>query len=258
MFLDHTADQAALLSTVSSILSEARSRVVLDGRKASFDLELDSELESSGVLKVASYPEFGLSTAALVTHEVCRSASICGGRSVGGRPPVGLSRCATAAGGRDGRCSADGAPPAGRVSRARVVRRGRVVVPGFARGRRGGGCVFRLTSQTVLIVRTADSVRGTRFSLLRFEAWEQPKLHRGFGRSRYHGPRLCEPIYNFLRSGASGGCAKAPWRSRPAIQQSRDKQQPCFTPACLSPALFRSCTIVPRSTWCSRKPAERG
>jgi hypothetical protein len=76
MYLDHTDDQAALLSTVSTILSKARRRLVLDGNKASFDAELDAELESNGMLDSASYPDFGLSTAALVVHEVCRSASI--------------------------------------------------------------------------------------------------------------------------------------------------------------------------------------
>jgi hypothetical protein len=44
---------------------------VLDGNKASFD----AELEASGVLDAASHPDFGLSTAALVAHELCRSAS---------------------------------------------------------------------------------------------------------------------------------------------------------------------------------------
>jgi alkylation response protein AidB-like acyl-CoA dehydrogenase len=76
MYLDHTDDQAALLSTVSTILSKARSRLVLDGKKASFDAELDAELASNGVLDAACYPDFGLSTAALVVHEVCRNASI--------------------------------------------------------------------------------------------------------------------------------------------------------------------------------------
>ena len=76
MFLDISDDQDALLTTLSAVLARARSRVVLGGSKASFDLELDAGLEKSGVLDAASYPEFGASTAALVTHEICRSASI--------------------------------------------------------------------------------------------------------------------------------------------------------------------------------------
>lgn len=76
MFLDPTDDQAALLSTVSTILSKARARLVLDGHKGSFDSELDAELESTGVLDAVSYPDFGLSAAALVIHQVCRTASL--------------------------------------------------------------------------------------------------------------------------------------------------------------------------------------
>lgn len=76
MFLDIRDDQDALLTTVSAVVARARSRLVLGGGKASFDLELDGDLEKGGVLDAASYPEFGVSTAALVVHEVCRSASI--------------------------------------------------------------------------------------------------------------------------------------------------------------------------------------
>jgi Acyl-CoA dehydrogenase, C-terminal domain len=76
MFLDISDDQDALLTTVSAVLARAKSRLVLDGNKASFDAELDAELEKNGVLDAASYPEFGVSTAALVVHEICRSASI--------------------------------------------------------------------------------------------------------------------------------------------------------------------------------------
>lgn len=76
MFLDLSDDQDALLTTVSAVLARAKGRLVLGGSKASFDLELDAELEKNGVLDAASYPEFGVSTAALVVHEVCRSASI--------------------------------------------------------------------------------------------------------------------------------------------------------------------------------------
>jgi len=76
MFLDTTDDQAALLATVSTILARADGKSILDGAKASFDAGLDSELETNGVLDAATYPEFGLPTAALVVHEVCRSASI--------------------------------------------------------------------------------------------------------------------------------------------------------------------------------------
>ncbi|WP_234683207.1 acyl-CoA dehydrogenase family protein [Bradyrhizobium monzae] len=76
MFLDISDDQDALLTTVSSVLARARHRLVLGGSKASFDLELDADLEKSGVLDAASYPEYSASTAALIVHEVCRSASI--------------------------------------------------------------------------------------------------------------------------------------------------------------------------------------
>ncbi len=76
MFLDISDDQDALLTTVSAVLTRARSRLVLGNGKASFDLGLDADLEKNGVLDAASYPEFGVSTAALVVHEVCRSASI--------------------------------------------------------------------------------------------------------------------------------------------------------------------------------------
>jgi alkylation response protein AidB-like acyl-CoA dehydrogenase len=76
MFLDISEDQDALLTTVSAVLTRARNRLVLGGSKASFDLELDTDLDKNGVLDAASYPEFGVSTAALVVHEVCRSASI--------------------------------------------------------------------------------------------------------------------------------------------------------------------------------------
>jgi hypothetical protein len=76
MFLDISDDQHALLATVSAVLARARSRLVLGASKASFDLELDGELEKNGMLDAASYPEFGVSTAALVVHEVCRSASM--------------------------------------------------------------------------------------------------------------------------------------------------------------------------------------
>ncbi len=76
MFLDHTTDQTALLATVSSMLSKAGGTLALDGKKSSFESELDTELETSGVLDAASYSEFGLSTAALIVQDVCRSASV--------------------------------------------------------------------------------------------------------------------------------------------------------------------------------------
>jgi alkylation response protein AidB-like acyl-CoA dehydrogenase len=76
MFLDISEDQDALLTTVTALLARAKSHLVLGGGKASFDLHLDSDLEKSGVLDAASYPEFGASSAALIVHEVCRSASI--------------------------------------------------------------------------------------------------------------------------------------------------------------------------------------
>lgn len=76
MFLDISDDQDALLTTTTALLARAKSRVVLGGSKASFDLELDADLERAGVLDAASYPEFGVSTAALIVHEVGRSASI--------------------------------------------------------------------------------------------------------------------------------------------------------------------------------------
>ncbi|EJN07255.1 acyl-CoA dehydrogenase [Bradyrhizobium sp. YR681] len=76
MFLDISDDQDALLTTVSAVLARAKSRLVLGSGKASFDLELDADLDKNGVLDAASYPEFGVSTAALIVHEVCRSASI--------------------------------------------------------------------------------------------------------------------------------------------------------------------------------------
>ena len=76
MFFDYTDDQTALLSTVSAILARAGGKSALDGNKSSFDTALDAELETSGVLDAASYPNFGPSTAALIVHEVSRSASI--------------------------------------------------------------------------------------------------------------------------------------------------------------------------------------
>ncbi len=76
MFLDYTDDQAALLATVSTILARASGKSPLDGSKASFDVDLDLELELNGVLDAASYPDFGLSTGVLVVQEVCRNASI--------------------------------------------------------------------------------------------------------------------------------------------------------------------------------------
>ena len=76
MFLDYTDDQAALLATVSAILARTGGKAVLDGSKSSFDADLDAELETNGVLDAASYPDFGPSAAALVVHEVCRSAFI--------------------------------------------------------------------------------------------------------------------------------------------------------------------------------------
>jgi hypothetical protein len=76
MFLDITDDQAALLSTVSAILSRAGTAPVLDGNKSSFDIGLDKELETNGVFDTATYPDFGPSAAALVVHEVCRNAGV--------------------------------------------------------------------------------------------------------------------------------------------------------------------------------------
>lgn len=76
MFLDISDDQRALLTTVSAVLARAKGRLVLDAGKASYDAALDAELQENGVLDAASWPEFGVSTAALVVDEVCRSACV--------------------------------------------------------------------------------------------------------------------------------------------------------------------------------------
>jgi Acyl-CoA dehydrogenase, C-terminal domain len=76
MLLDHTSDQAALLSTVSAIISRAAGKPVLDGNRSSFDTELDLEFEQNGLLDAAGYSDLGLSTAVLVVQEVCRSSRI--------------------------------------------------------------------------------------------------------------------------------------------------------------------------------------
>ena len=76
MYLDHTDDQAALLSTVSTILSKARRRLVLDGNKASFDAELDAELESNGMLLAASIGADGKPVLCTFAEEIAPGARV--------------------------------------------------------------------------------------------------------------------------------------------------------------------------------------
>ena len=159
MFLDHTTDQTALLATVSSMLSKAGGTLALDVKKSCFESEARHRAGDKRRPRCGIQSEFGLSTAALIVQDVCRSASVvksahrpCSARSCV-RTRRGRSRCWT------GTYTA-GPLPVGRARRAVPHRRRGVLVCDFT-GRRRARRIFRLPDGPAARAKSLPCTRKT-------------------------------------------------------------------------------------------------